>query len=64
MKLGVFAALLLVTFSAANMWVTICILIMQKGVSAAIMQVVFSAVDYAHDCFYCNYSDDSFFIAV
>ena len=26
-----------------------------------IMQVVFSAVHYAHDCFCCNYAGDSFF---
>ena len=30
------------------------------GVSIAITQVVFFAVDYAHDSFYCNYADDSF----
>ena len=30
-------------------------------VSVAIMQVVFSAVDYAHDSFYCNYAGGSFF---
>ena len=42
--------------SAANMWVTIFVLIMQMGVSVAIMQVVFSVVHYAHDCFYCNYA--------
>ena len=30
------------------------------GVSAAIMQVVFSAMDYAHDSFYCNYAGGSF----
>ena len=29
-------------------------------VSVAIMQVVFSAVNYSHDCFYCNYAGDSF----
>ena len=44
-----------VTVSAANMWVTIFIVIMQIGVSVAFMQVVFSAVPYAHDCVYCNY---------
>ena len=44
--------------SAANMWVTIFIVIMQMGVSLAIMQVVFSAVHYAHDCVYCNYAGD------
>ena len=31
------------------------------GVSVAIMQVVFSAVHYAHDCFYSNYAGKSFF---
>ena len=31
------------------------------GVFASIMQVGFSAVHYAHDCFYCNYTGDSFF---
>ena len=40
---------------------TIFIVIMQMGVSAAIIQVVFSVVHYAHDCFYCNYSGESFF---
>ena len=30
----------------------------------AIMQVVFSVVDYAHDSFYCNYAGDSFLIAM
>ena len=47
-----------VTVSAANMWVTIAIVITQMGVSVAIMQVVFSAVDYAHDCVNCNYAGD------
>ena len=45
-----------VTVSAAKMWLTIFNVIMQMGVSVAIMQVVFSAVHYAHDCFYCNYA--------
>ena len=44
------------TVSAANMWVTIFIIVMLVGDSVAIMQVVFSAVHYAHDCFYCNYA--------
>ena len=47
-----------VTVSAANIWVTIFIVIMQKGVSVAIMQVVFSAVHYARDCVYCNYAGE------
>ena len=38
-----------VIVSAANMWVTVFIVIMQMGVSVTIMQVVFSAVHYAHD---------------
>ena len=33
-------------------------LIMLMGVSGTIMQVVFSAVHYAHDCVYCNYAGD------
>ena len=56
-QLEVSAAHMEVTVSAANMWVTIFIVIMQMGVSA-IMQVVFSAVHYAHDCVYCNYAGD------
>ena len=47
-----------VTVSAANMWVTIFIVIMQMGVSVAIMQVVFSAVHYVHDCVCYNYAGD------
>ena len=47
--------------SAAHMQVTICIVITQMGVSVRIMQVVFSAVHYAYDCFHCNYAGDSFF---
>ena len=47
-----------VTVSAANMWVTIFTEIMRMGVSVAIMQVVSSAVHYAHDCVYCNYPGD------
>ena len=31
------------------------------GVSVAIMQLVFSAVHYALDCFFCNYADKPFF---
>ena len=50
-----------VTFSAANMWVTIFVVIMQVVVSVAIIQVRFSAVHYAHDCFYCNCAGESFF---
>ena len=32
-----------------------------EEVSVAIMQMVFSAVHHAHDCFYCNYAGNSFF---
>ena len=49
------------TVSAANMLATIFIVIMQMGVSVAIMQVLFSAVHYTHDCFCCNYAGDPFF---
>ena len=64
-QLEVSAALMQVAVSAANMWVTIFFVIMQMGVAiVAIMQVLFSAVDYAHDSFYCNYAGDSFFIAM
>ena len=45
-----------VTVSPSNMWVRVYVVIMQMKVSVAIMQVVFSAVHYAHDCFYCNYA--------
>ena len=38
--------------SAANVWVTIFILIMQVEVSVAIMHVELSAVNYSHVCFY------------
>ena len=53
-----------VTVSAANMWVTIYVVIVQMGVSVAITQVVFSAVYYAHECFYRNYARESFFLAM
>ena len=50
-----------VTVPATNFYVATFIVIMQMGVSFAIMQVVFSAVHYAYDCFYYNYADDSLF---
>ena len=56
--LEVSAAHTQVTVSAANMWATIFIIIVQMGVTVAIMQVVFSAVHYANDCVYCNYAGD------
>ena len=40
--------------------VTIFIEIMYMGVPVAIMLVVFSAVHYAHDYFYCNYTGGYF----
>ena len=61
MQLEVFAAYAQATVSAANMWVIIFLVIMQMKVSVAIMQMVFSAVHHAHDCFYCNYAGNSFF---
>ena len=61
-----FAAFMQVKVSPANMWVTIFTEIMHMGNSVVIMQVVFSAVQYAHDylsllylyagdCFCCSY---------
>ena len=44
------------------MLVDLSVAIMQVTVSVAIIQVIFSAVHYTHDCFYCNYADDSFFM--
>ena len=49
-----------VTISISNMWVTNFVVIMQMGVSVAIMQVVFSAVYYTDGYFYCNYAGDYF----
>ena len=54
---------MLVDLSVTIMQVTISVAVMQLDVSAAhmqmtveTMQVVFSAVHYAHDCVYCNYA--------
>ena len=56
-QLEVFATLgSFCNISAANIWVTIFIEIMQVGVSVAIMPVVFSTVHYAHDYCCCNYA--------
>ena len=41
-----------VEVSVTNMWGKLFVVIMQVGVSVTVMQVVFSAVHYAHDCFY------------
>ena len=58
MQLEVSAAHIQVAVSVANMWVTIFIDIMEMGASVAFKQVVFSAVQYAHDCVYFNYAGD------
>ena len=58
-QLEVSAAFMQVKVSAANMWVTIFIEL-SRWVSVAIMQVVFSAVHYAHDYFYSNYGGECF----
>ena len=50
-----------VAVSATKMRATIFVVIMQMGVSVAIMQVVFAALHYVHDCFCCNYAGESFF---
>ena len=60
MLVDLFIAFMQIKVSAANMWVTHFFEIMHLRVSIAIMQVVFSAVHYAHDYFYCNYAGDCF----
>ena len=60
MLVDLFVAFMQVKVSAANMWVTMIFEIMHVGVSVVIVQVVFSAVHYAHDYFYCNYAGDCF----
>ena len=60
MQLEVSGAHVQVTVSAAKIWLTVFV-VMQMGVSVAIMQVVFSAVNYAHDCFCCDYAGKSYF---
>ena len=59
MQLEVSATLMQVKIFAANMCVTFFVEIMQVGVSA-IMEVLFSAVYYAHDYFSCNYPGGCF----
>ena len=70
-----FVTRMLVDLSLAIMQVTVSVAIMELEIFAAhtqmivseakrwvaILQVVFSAVHYAHDCFYCNYAGKSFF---
>ena len=58
MQLEVSAAHMQVTVSATDMCLAVFIVIMKMGVSVGIMQVVFSAVHYAHDCVNCNYAGD------
>ena len=60
MLVDLFVAFMQLKVSGANMWVTIFFEIMHVGVSVAIMQVVFAAVHYAHDYFYCNDAGDCF----
>ena len=60
-QLEVFGAHMQVTVSAAKMWLAIFVVIMQMGVSVAVMQVVFSALHCAHNGFYCNYAGEPFF---
>ena len=60
-QVTVSVAIMWLEVSAANMWMTICWLeMMLVGISVAIMQVVFSAVHYAHDYFYCDSAGDCF----
>ena len=58
MQLEVSAAHVQVTVSAASMQMAIFTVIRQMGDSVAIMQVVFSAMHYAHDCLHGNYAGD------
>ena len=51
-------------FPVADTWVTIFIVVMQMGVSVAVMQVVFSTVHYAYDCVYCNYAGHSLSVTI
>ena len=60
MQLEVSASLKQVVVAKTNVWVTILIVVVQVGVSVGIMEMVFSAVHYVHDYFYCNYAGDCF----
>ena len=64
MQVNVSVQIMQLEVSAANMWVTIFIVIMRMEVSVAIMQMVFSAVHYAHDCIYCNYGATLSFVVI
>ena len=50
-----------VEVSVTNMWGKLLVAIMQVGVSVTVTEVVFSAVHYAHDCFYCTYTGECFY---
>lgn len=41
------------------MLVAVFFVIMRVGVSVAVMQVVYAAVHYSHDWFYCNFAEDT-----
>ena len=60
MQLEISTAFMQVTVSTANMWLTIFTVIMQMGVCSNCAGGIF-AVHYAHDCFYCNCTGNSFF---
>ena len=57
-QLEVSAALMQVTVLSSNTWVAIFIVVMQIGVTVAILQVVLSAVHVGGN-FYCSYADRS-----
>ena len=59
MQLEVSAKHMHVAVSAANMLTFFCNY--ADGSLCWIVQVGFSTVHYAHECFYCNYAGDSFF---
>ena len=45
--------------SAAHIQVTVSAASMQVAIFIVIMQMVFSTVHYAHECFHCYYTGDS-----
>ena len=53
-------AIMQLEVSAANMRVTIFIVIMQIGTSLGIMHLVFSALHFVYHLLYCNYASDCF----
>ena len=66
MQVEVSAVYMWVTDSAAIIWVIIVIVITQMGISVAIIQVLFSAVHYAQDCFhyYCAGGNNFIFFSL